>query len=179
MGKHANAFWSGRPNQFDAAVESETPKCLLFVAQSVISRAHTVTGQFKEGHAYKAGVLKELDQPDGLNHNIGRTAVSTKVAATECADVAVSAMEKLAATVKQFTSNTKNDIASMKAASERVQAEVDRMEAKYKKAQQVLTSPEFQLAIENAERMAIALDAISKLQHTKLTVALFDGHDTP
>ena len=88
-------------------------------------------------------------------------------------------MEKLAATVKQFTSNTKNDIASMKAASERVQAEVDRMEAKYKKAQQVLTSPEFQLAIENAERMAIALDAISKLQHTKLTVALFDGHDTP
>lgn len=175
MSKRATAFWSGREDQFNKAVDSEVPKCLDFVMHSIVKRAAVIDGTFREGVSFRSSVLSEADTPDGLNYKIGRYAVATKIAATECADVAISAIERLASTVKSFTGNTKNDIASMKAAAERVSTEVERMESKYIRAQQLLTSQEFQLAIENAERMASALDSISRLQHTRLTLAVFDG----
>jgi SOS-response transcriptional repressor LexA len=63
----------------------------------------------------------------------------------------------------------------MKAASERVQNEVLQMQDKYRKAQDILTTPDFMKAIENAERMAAALEAIQKLTETKVSVAVFGG----
>ena len=49
------------------------------------------------------------------------------------------------------------------------------MYIKYKQAQDLLNSPEFVKAIENAERMAKALEAIQKLNETKVSVAVFSG----
>jgi hypothetical protein len=66
----------------------------------------------------------------------------------------------------------------MKAASERVQNEVNQMKEKYKQAQAILTTPEFLQAIANAERMAMALEAIQKLTDTKVSVAVFSGGKT-
>jgi hypothetical protein len=49
------------------------------------------------------------------------------------------------------------------------------MRDKYKQAQDMLTSPEFLKAIENAERMASALASIQALTETKVSVAVFAG----
>lgn len=95
--------------------------------------------------------------------------------ATEAADRAGTALENLDQTVRRFRERIRNDLSSMKSASDRVQSEVAQMSEKYKAAQAVLTSPGMEKAIENAERLAVALKAISALSETKLSVAVF-GH---
>lgn len=77
--------------------------------------------------------------------------------------------------VKKFRENTRNDTSSMKAASDRVQSEVSQMTARYEQALRLLNSPEFAQAIVNAERMATALEKISGLSETRLSVAVFSG----
>ena len=101
------------------------------------------------------------------------------IAATESTDRAAKAIENLDAIVKNFREKIKNDTASMKAASERVQGECARMSVQYRQAQELLISPEFERAIANAERMATALQSISALSETRLSVAVFSGgnHD--
>lgn len=101
--------------------------------------------------------------------------METDIVASESTLRAQASVEKLDKTVKGFRDQIKNDLASMKAASERVQNEVNQMDAKYRKAAELLTSKEFEHAIANAERMAIALKAISELQQTQLSFAVFNG----
>jgi hypothetical protein len=84
-------------------------------------------------------------------------------------------VDTLKKTLVDFRGSIKNDLSSMKAASERVQSEVLQMRDKYKQAQDMLTSPEFLKAIENAERMASALASIQALTETKVSVAVFAG----
>jgi hypothetical protein len=98
-----------------------------------------------------------------------------EVIATESADRANSALENLDATVRKFRERIKNDLSSMKASSDRVQSEVLQMIEKYKTAQEILTSHDMEKAISNAERLAVALKAISDLSTTKLSVAVFGG----
>lgn len=97
------------------------------------------------------------------------------VAATESAERAEDSINRLRGVVNDFRSVLKNDLSSMKAASERVQNEVLQMHEKYRQAQTLLTTPEFAKAIENAERMATALKAIQELTETKVSVAVFSG----
>lgn len=97
------------------------------------------------------------------------------VAATESAERAEESINRLRGVVNDFRSVIKNDLSSMKAASERVQNEVAQMQEKYKQAQALLTTPDFMRAIENAERMAVALKAIQELTETKISVAVFGG----
>jgi cell division septum initiation protein DivIVA len=96
-----------------------------------------------------------------------------QIAAAESAERAETALSKLKETVDAFRGSVKNDLSSMKAASERVQTEVQQMQQKYKQAQDMLTTPEFMQAIANAERMAAALTAIQALTETKISVAVF------
>ena len=98
-----------------------------------------------------------------------------EVVATESADRANSALEKLDVTVKKFRERIKNDLSSMKASSDRVQSEVIQMGERYKDAQEILTNPTMEKAIANAERLATALKAISELSETKLSFAVFGG----
>jgi hypothetical protein len=98
-----------------------------------------------------------------------------EVVATESADRANSALANLDVTVKKFREQIKNDLSSMKASSDRVQSEVIQMGTRYKEAQAILTSLQMETAISNAERLAVALKAISELSTTKLSVAVFGG----
>ena len=82
-------------------------------------------------------------------------------------------LKNLDVTVRKFRERIKNDLSSMKAASDRVQSEVSQMSEKYKAAQEILTSSVMEKAIANAERLAIALKQISELSETKLSVAVF------
>ena len=49
------------------------------------------------------------------------------------------------------------------------------MKQAYIAAQTVLTTPEFERAILNAERLAKSLEQISALSTTKLSIAVFSG----
>ena len=75
--------------------------------------------------------------------------------------------------VMAFRENIKNDLASLKATSDRVQTETLKMSKEYKQAADLLTSPQFVQAIENAERLAVALQAIQNLNQTKINFAVF------
>jgi len=82
------------------------------------------------------------------------------------------ALKGLKATLDKFKSTLANDLTSIKASSTRVQNETTQMKQAYINAQAVLTTPDFERAIVNAERMAAALHAISQLQTTKVSVAV-------
>lgn len=96
-----------------------------------------------------------------------------ELASTEAVDRANEALAGLEKHLDTFRSKIGNDLTSIKAASQRVQTEVTSMASKYIAARDLLTSPEFERAIANAERMATALQAISALSETKLSVAVF------
>lgn len=99
----------------------------------------------------------------------------TEIVSVEASERATQALEKLEGKLKSFRSVLGNDLTSIKAASQRVNTEVSGMTAQYAAAQALLTSPEFDRAIANAERMATALEAISRLSDTSLNVSIFAG----
>ena len=101
--------------------------------------------------------------------------MEVETVSTEAASRAMKALDSLDSAVKAFRERSKNDIASMKAASDRVQGEVTKMAQQYAMAQQMLTAPEFERAIENAERLAVALEAIARLSETKVKFSVFGG----
>ena len=82
-------------------------------------------------------------------------------------------LKRVREAVMSFRETTKNDLASLKASSDRVQTETMKMTKQYKEAVDILTSPAFVQAIENAERLATALTAIQNLNQTKLSFAVF------
>jgi type I site-specific restriction endonuclease len=120
---------------------------------------------------YRADVLDQWNpiKPYTL---LWRSSMETQIAATECADRAIEAVEKLNAVVDKFSKNYKNDLVSMKAVSQRIQDETSRMREKYLATQELLTSADFERAIANAERMATALKAISEVSSAHLSVSL-------
>lgn len=77
-------------------------------------------------------------------------------------------------TVAGFRGTIKNDLASIASSAEKVQAEVGKMQRAYQAAVETLTSPSMASAIENAERLANALKAISELQSHSITFAVLD-----
>lgn len=85
------------------------------------------------------------------------------------------ALTELRELLGDFRSAIKNDLASIKAASDRMQSEMEQMRSRYAAAQEMLVSERFERAVANAERMAVALKAISELAETKLSVAVFSG----
>lgn len=165
------AFWAGRDEALQYALDKMIPSALQPRLDGVVVR----TARVREGLMFRADKIAEWEAQVGPYSFTWRYSVEQQVAATECAERATAAVERLGAVVKGFRETVKNDTASMKAASDRVQSEVLQMAAKYKQAQDLLTSPDFERAIANAERMAAALEAISRLAETKLSVAVFSG----
>lgn len=76
--------------------------------------------------------------------------------------------------VKKFRGEVKNDIQSIRAAHDAVDRTVNQMAEVYRRTAALLTSPEFEQAIANAERLATALKAISELKSHNLTFAILD-----
>lgn len=95
--------------------------------------------------------------------------------AVEVSGAAEESLQSLKASLDKFRSTLANDLTAIKAASSRVQNETIQMKQAYQAAQAMLTTPEFERGVANAERMAAALKAISELSETKLSVAVFSG----
>lgn len=167
-------WWEGKEQAFLAKVDGMMPAVLSSPIKAVLSTAYRKPLGDREGGAYRVGHLRSLEDTI-VYANYWKVCMETSVAAIEAAERAHASINQLRGVVDSFRSSVKNDISSMKAASERVQTEVSQMREQYKKAQEVLTSQEFLRAIENAERMAQALQAIQGLTDTKVSVAVFGG----
>jgi negative regulator of replication initiation len=97
----------------------------------------------------------------------------------ELTDDVRSALKLYEDTVVKFRSSVKNDIASAKSSAIAIAENVRRMGDVYHSTAAMLTTPEFEKAIANAERMATALKAISELNSHSITFAVLDKKGTP
>ena len=172
----AEAYWAGRIAVFDANLSEHRPKCFFHPLRDELSKAIVPTGKyFADNDAVRInapGLQAAVKQISPFN-SAWRVAMEMDVVATEAAKRAEAALASLDTAGKAFLSHVRNDLTSMKAASDRVQSEVTQMQQRYRAAQDLLTSPEFERAIANAERMATALQAIAGLSETRLSVAVF------
>ena len=109
--------------------------------------------------------IHNLSITRGIAMDIEQVAVETTGAANE-------ALQTLKATLDKFRGTIANDLTAIKAASSRVQTETMQMKQAYVAAQSILTGPEFERAIINAERMAAALQSIAAVSDTSLSVSV-------
>ncbi len=167
-------WWAGKEDALSTKLDKMAPACLS--VDDILNNAFVKTSSVREGFAFRVGDLR--NDPVELQMSLysqWKLGMEASIAASESTQRAQSSVEKLKSCLVDFRGTIKNDLSSMKAASERVQNEVLQMRDRYKQAQDLLTSPEFVKAIENAERMATALESIQKLTETKISVAVFGG----
>lgn len=170
----AELWWAGKDEALSTKLDKMAPSC--FNMDSVLSAALIKTPSHRDGVGWKAEVLEHDAVAECMVYfSQWKVSMEASIAAIESTARAQSSVDNLKKTLVDFRGSIKNDLTSMKAASERVQTEVLQMRDKYKQAQDLLNSPEFVKAIENAERMAKALESIQKLNETKVSVAVFSG----
>jgi len=164
--------WEGKEEALSRWLDKKEPSA--YGVGDLIKNAVVKNSESRDGVAFKVSTLKAGERNFSF-FGAWKVSMETNIMADEAADRATTAVQKLKAITEAFRANTKNDISSMKAASERVQHEVTSMCDKYKQAMALLNSPEFSKAVEQAERMSTALQSISALSETKLSVAVFSG----
>ena len=170
----AELWWAGKEEALSTKLDKMAPAC--FNMDEVLTAALVKTSSNRDGLGWKAEILERDEVAECMVYfSQWKVSMEASIAATESSARAQASIDNLKKTLVDFRGSIKNDMTSMKAASERVQAEVLQMREKYKQAQDLLTSPEFTKAIENAERMARALESIQKLTETKISVAVFSG----
>lgn len=165
----AQAYWDGKDELFKKLVEKQTPKELAFAASSVLQKARVSTPALREGGGFSSKEIAE-GKPIFNHVEMWSTSKMIELVSVEAAKLASDAIENLESVLKDFRSKIGNDLSSIKAASARVQDEVLRMNAKYTEAVKVLSSPEFERAVQNAERMAMALESLGKVSSSKLNI---------
>jgi len=155
-------WWRGKEDQLSSKLDLMAPPCLSIEEAGKASVVKT--GRYRSGFAFDNKAF-ETEHSDAvlISYSQWKLSMEASIAATESTVRAQAAMDKLRDTLVEFRGTVKNDLKSMKAASERVQNEVLQMQEQYKRAQSMLTTPEFIQAIQNAERMAIALKSIQEL----------------
>lgn len=170
----AELWWAGREEALSTKLDKMAPAC--FDISDALNAALVKTSSNRDGFGFKADVLERDEIADRMvYYSQWKLTMEASIAATESTLRAQASVDNLRKTLVDFRGTIKNDLSSMKAASERVQSEVLQMRDKYKQAQDLLTSTEFVQAIENAERMAKALESIQRLTETKISVAVFSG----
>ena len=168
----AEAWWIGRDEQFETAVDKLCPPSIN--VQHAMAEMHVKTGSNRGGIGWDVAKLKKI-RPEVIQFKLWKPSKMLELASEEAVSRAEAAVTKLEEHLTNFRSKVANDLSSIKAASQRVQTEATSMGEKYIKARDMLISPEFEHAILNAERMATALESISKLSETKLSFAVFSG----
>ena len=170
----AELWWAGRDESLSVKLDKMAPAC--FDISGALNAATVKTSSNRDGIAFRTDVLERDEIADRMvYYSQWKLTMEASIAATESTIRAQASVDNLRKTLVDFRGTIKNDLSSMKAASERVQSEVLQMRDKYKQAQDLLTSTEFVQAIENAERMAKALESIQRLTETKISVAVFSG----
>jgi len=129
-----------------------------------------------KGPSWSVGDLKKLLDTEIYQLKLNRgISMDIEQAAVEMTGAANNALKELKITLDKFRSTIANDLTAIKAASSKVQSETQQMKKDYLDAQFVLTTPDFERAIANAERLASALSSIQALNETKVSVAVFSG----
>ncbi len=170
----AELWWSGKEEALSVKLDKMAPAC--FRMDDVLNAAIVKTSAHRDGIGWRTDILGRDEVVENMVYlSQWKVSMEASIAATESTTRAQASVDTLKKTLVDFRGSIKNDLSSMKAASERVQSEVLQMRDKYKQAQDMLTSPEFLKAIENAERMASALASIQALTETKVSVAVFAG----
>ena len=165
-------WWIGREESLSIKLDKMAPPC--YDMTDVLNVARVKDPGSREGLAFRTDVLRSVEDTM-VYYGMWKVCMEAEIAATESSDRAVNAITGLRKAVQSFKGEIKNDLSSMKAASDRVQSEVMQMGKAYKQAADLLITPEFKQAIENAERLATALRAIQDLSATKVSVAVFAG----
>lgn len=76
--------------------------------------------------------------------------------------------------IQSFRSAIKNDMASISASADRVQKEAAKQMQAYRGVIELMSSENMLLAIQNAERLAYALKAISELEQHRITFSVME-----
>jgi len=169
------AWWLGKDELFGRLIDESCPPSIDLSA--FLATAHVKTASHRDGIGWDVKAI-ESARPISAQFSIWKESKMLELASEEAVSRADVALKNLEDHLTKFRSKVGNDLTSIKAASQRVQTESQAMAAQYIKARDMLTSPEFERAIANAERMAVALESISKLSETKLSFAVFSGGDT-
>ena len=143
------------------------------------------TGRYREGVAFreadldKAVILGMCDWAMLYSRDPGTTIegdiyiMSDVNEAYEKANgVILKASESYNKTLMAFRGAIKNDLASISSSADRSQKESQKINEAYSKTISLLTSENMERAIENAERLAVALKTISEINPSALTLSL-------
>lgn len=87
-------------------------------------------------------------------------------------EAAASLWERYKARLTEFRSQVKNDVTSLDAAARKSTEATNKMVAAYGHVITTLTSDEMQRAVENAERLAAAMQLLSKLESHRLVLSV-------
>lgn len=165
--KAGEAWWNGADEHFETKVDNLCPPELNTLA--IADAARQRDGRYRDGLSFKSDILAKHAHIF-TQFGIWKVGKMTELASVEATERANTALQKLDEAVKSFRSRVGNDLTSMKAASQRVQTEVQTMSKEYQQACALLNSIEFQTAIVNAERMAAALKTLNEVSAAKINV---------
>ena len=170
----AKLFWDGNYEGFRSAIAEKAHPILQLPSDAAFMQS-MVKGRFKEGIGFKQSVINKF-----LNvitvAGIGMSADEIIEVSEEVVLRANASIDSLKDKLKEFRGVLGGDLTSMKSASDRINSEVVKMKQAYIAAQSILTSPEFDKAVQNAERLVVALEKIQALGETKLSVAVFGAN---
>ncbi len=76
--------------------------------------------------------------------------------------------------VKGLKGQLQNDATSVKASAERIEKEFGRMNTAMQSTIELMTSPAMCAALENVERMALAIESINALKRTAVRFSVLD-----
>lgn len=156
--------------------------------------AMTPTGRYREGVAILGKDIKAWEAAGGLNWGgallMGPTTKGQRQegdyamadasdAFKEANEIITDAQAAYHKTIDAFRGRIKNDLVSIAASSDKIVAESSKMQRATQATVAMLVGPEMEKALQNAERLATALKAISELQSHSLTFAVLDRKPTP
>ena len=168
----AEFYWAGKLEPFEGWVDRAAAKPLKLDA--ALESATVRKSDSREGLAWRADIIGNPAVQTVVNEfSFWKACMELEIVAKESSARVEQELQRVKQAVMSFRETTKNDLASLKASSDRVQTETLKMSKQYKEAVDILTSPQFMQAIENAERLATALSAIQNLNQTKLSFAVF------
>lgn len=132
-----------------------------------------VTGLAREGVAFSQDDVESF-VIDGWRYPFGATAMEAKENLSEAINEAEDAQKRLRAMMLDFRSKTKNDLDSMGALGKQIRKEMERIQEAMNTTIHLMTSAPMLEAIENAGRLAGALESIDKLSSTRVSFAIID-----
>ena len=107
-------------------------------------------------------------------HDEGYSMATTQEQLDEAAQEVEAAYTRFATVRDKMKGSLKNDTVAASAAAAKIRAEMEKIADSVRASMDVLLSDDMVRAVEQAERLATALRAISELRTTKLSLALFD-----